>query len=101
MITTYTLSSDQPFDKTKMVKLFNQLDMDFDDLTAGFPMKWYDFFEDMIQLSSHFPDTTFELIGIGEECQYELWIAWFKDGQGYKEDAKVVWPIFDEGKLNG
>ena len=62
--------------------------------------KWYEWQDDMQNISIEFPDVLFEVLGEGEERD-DIWVAWFKNGEWYREFAKIVYPEFDEDKLAG
>lgn len=62
--------------------------------------KWYSCMEDMRLLSKSFPDTVFKLHGEGEE-NGDLWDAYFKGGMSQECYAELVYPIYDESKLQG
>jgi len=53
--------------------------------------KWYEHMEDMQTLSKKYPDNLFTLYGQGEERD-DNWVAYFMQGTGYKEYAKLVYP---------
>jgi len=53
--------------------------------------KWYEHMEDMQKLSKKYPDNLFALYGQGEERD-DNWVAYFMQGIGYKEYAKIVYP---------
>lgn len=42
-------------------------------------MKWYDYNEDMLELSRNFPEAIFVLYGEGEDRE-DTWRAFYKDG---------------------
>jgi hypothetical protein len=60
--------------------------------------KWYDHMTDMARFSKDFPNVTFKLSGEGEEMP-DLWVAYFRNGKGYKEKATITYAPFDEGKM--
>lgn len=60
--------------------------------------KWYSHMEDMTKVSKRFPDILFTLTGRGEN-HGDLWIAYFRNGKGYKTFAQIVFPEFDKNKL--
>ena len=54
-------------------------------------MKWYDNYDDMIEISKKFPDITFVLEGEGEEAG-DLWVKYFNNGEGEECYAEIVYP---------
>jgi hypothetical protein len=52
-------------------------------------IKWYEYEEDMKQLSKEWPNVLFILEGDGEETG-DLWKAWFRNGGMHKLEAKIV-----------
>ena len=60
--------------------------------------KWYEYRTDMIRFSKEFPDVIFSLQGEGEESG-DLWIEYFKGGLTQVCRGKVVYPEYDESKL--
>lgn len=59
-------------------------------------LKWYEWKEDMKQLSSEWPNVLFILEGDGEESG-DMWKAWFRNGRSYKLEAKIV---FETAKVD-
>lgn len=56
-----------------------------------FTVKWYNWRDDMLNLSLLFPDVVFRIQGVGEE-KYDMWRAVFKNGKYNKCQAAFVWP---------
>ena len=61
-------------------------------------MKWYDFHQDMLTYSLRHPDTTFKLIGEGEESG-DNWANYYKNGKCQETRAVIIYEEFDELKL--
>jgi hypothetical protein len=61
-------------------------------------VKWYDHEEDLLGLSSKYPQFLFMLRGAGDDPG-DIWIKYFKDGQIQSECARISLPAFDEKKL--
>ena len=61
--------------------------------------KWYDFVVDMKKFSRAFPKTVFKLHGEGEQND-DLWDAYFKDGKWQNCPADIIYPDYDEEKLD-
>lgn len=61
-------------------------------------VKWYNYGEDMKNISLQFPDVLFTLTGLGEESE-DIWVAYFKGGKYQYEKAVITLPEFDESKL--
>lgn len=59
---------------------------------------WYDWQSDMSLLSSRFPELIFVLYGENEDDK-EPWVAYFKNGRMQFGYAEVVYPTFDQNKL--
>ena len=70
----------------------------FIDGNGGEPCKWYEYRSDMIRFSKEFPDVVFSLKGEGEESG-DLWIEYFKGGLTQVCRGEVVYPEYDESKL--
>lgn len=66
--------------------------------TPGDSIKWYEWTENMKELSLVFPDTLFILEGEGEESG-DLWKAYFKNGKSQEIRAEVVFEEFDPEKM--
>lgn len=60
-------------------------------------MKWYDYEQDMLQLSREFPDVLYVLHAEGEDG--ERWRTYFKGGKSQTVEAKIIFDEFDESKL--
>ena len=71
---------------------------DFQDVLSE-EMKWYEHQQDMVKISSKYPDILFELTGEGEESE-DLWIEYHKNGKFYYERARIIYDEFNEEKLN-
>ena len=54
-------------------------------------VKWYDYDEDMLHLSSKFPEMTFMLHGEGEESE-DLWNTYYYDGTAEECKANIEYP---------
>lgn len=60
-------------------------------LDDGFYGKWYDWVEDMLELSKKYPDVLFTLDGAGEEPG-DIWSCWFADGKKYFATVEMRYP---------
>lgn len=60
--------------------------------------KWYNCEKDMLEYSKLHPNLVFKVTGVGEEFP-DIWAAYFKNGRMFKEEAKIIYPDFDESKL--
>lgn len=60
--------------------------------------KWYDFKDDMREVSKQHPNVLFELSGQGEENS-DLWKAYFKDGKMQMCKARIEYDNFDEEQM--
>lgn len=58
------------------------------DYIFGEDMKWYDWLEDMTNLSKKFPDIRFILKGEGEDRSYDTWVCYFLNGKYQQEFAE-------------
>lgn len=65
---------------------------------AGGNGQWSTYDQDMKELSDNAPGELFTLYGCGEG-DLDLWVAYYKDGKGWKTFADVVYEEFDEDKL--
>jgi len=61
-------------------------------------IKWYDYQDDMKNISSQFPNVLFTLRGEGEE-NGDIWVAYFKNGKVQQSKAKITFDEFNESKL--
>lgn len=63
-------------------------------------LKWYDHENDLKEFSSRpkYKDVLFALSGIGEN-EGDIWIKYFKNGKMQVCEAEIVYPSFDESKL--
>lgn len=61
-------------------------------------IKWYEFEDDMKEVSKLHPKVVFELRGIGEE-DGDLWKAYFQNGKMQMCKARIVYDYFDEARL--
>lgn len=64
----------------------------------GEGLKWYNHREDMIKLSTAFPNVLFILWGRGEEAD-DLWKQYFLHGKCQMAGAIITYPDFNEGEL--
>lgn len=60
--------------------------------------KWYDHNDDMIEISKKYPEYLFTLDGEGEEND-DIWRSFYRNGQSYDWRLEVIWPEFEESKL--
>lgn len=60
--------------------------------------KWYNCSADMKEFSLAFPDVVFKLHGEGEESG-DLWDEYFKNGMSQECRADIIYPDYDEEKL--
>lgn len=61
--------------------------------------KWYDHNEDMLLLSTRFPNILFSLHGYGEDSG-DIWLNYFKAGRVMYEGLKLIQQDFDENQLS-
>jgi len=66
----------------------------FDDDTH----KWYEYDENMLEISRRYPDLLFILSGEGEESG-DLWRNYYKNGKCQRELAKIEYGKFDPALL--
>ena len=57
--------------------------------------KWYEWADDMKDLSKAFPNVIFQVSGEGEE-QGDIWRAWIKNGKVVIHEARIVIDPLDE-----
>lgn len=62
-------------------------------------IKWYDHEKDMRKYSKLNPNILFKLSGIGEESP-DCWIEYHMDGKMQRCKGEIVFPEYDESKLN-
>lgn len=80
---------------------FNYKDVEFsciDDVIAQDEEKWYDFREDMQEISKQFPDALIYIHGEGED-KHDMWDAYFKNGKSVVYMAQITYPEFDTKDL--
>lgn len=76
---------------------FNYKNIEFsciDDVIAEDEEKWYDFREDMQEISKQFPDALIYIHGEGEDRR-DMWDAYFKNGKSVVYMAQITYPEFD------
>lgn len=63
------------------------------------PCQWYEYTENMVEVSRHYPGVVFSLNGCGEEPGDE-WIEYYRDGK-FQAERRPEWvpPPFDHLKL--
>lgn len=54
-------------------------------------VKWYEYNEDMTDISIHFPDMVFCLEGWGEDST-DIWRAYYKNGKAEYCPAQIIFP---------
>lgn len=80
---------------------FNYKDVEFsciDDVIAQDEEKWYDFREDIQEISKQFPDALIYIHGEGED-KHDMWDAYFKNGKSVRYMAQITYPEFDARDL--
>ena len=107
--TCFNLSVD-PFDgKTRIPEeVYDKVNEEIDKMGAledhygrsewGVYAKWYDWEEDMLLLSSKFPDLLFTLSGDGDDSD-DKWIAYFNAGREQYCPAEIIYPDYDPSLL--
>jgi len=60
--------------------------------------KWYDWKEDLKELSNRYQGFLFELIGVGEETE-DIWKAFFLNGKCQLCPGRIVFEEFDIAKM--
>lgn len=71
----------------------------YSDNIFGDSVKWYDHEKDMRTISRKYPEVTFILSGEGEESG-DIWKKYFKNGRMFVAKARIVFPEYDESKLD-
>ena len=59
---------------------------------------WYDYDEEFLELSKHFPDAIFEVYKTDENFE-EVCVVYFKNGKKQYEPAVITYGKFDENML--
>lgn len=59
---------------------------------------WYDHEEHMLKLSRNFPEYTFILSGVGEDCPEDMWKKFFTNGKMRRASAHVFYFFDDNGE---
>lgn len=60
--------------------------------------EWYDYHDNMLELSKKYPSILFQLNGNGEE-NGDQWIAWFQNGKSMISRAKITFDPYDKSKM--
>lgn len=60
--------------------------------------RWYSFEADMIDYSTNYPDTVFEIYTEGQDVS-DIILYYFKNGKYQKCLANIIFEEFDESKL--
>lgn len=60
--------------------------------------KWYEYNENMIEVSEEFPDILFQLNGAGEEPG-DIWVKYYKNGRSQEARLNLELDGFDPDKL--
>lgn len=63
-----------------------------------YDVKWYNWMNDMTELSKKYPNHLFQLDGQGEESG-DIWRAFFKGGKSQVSKARIVFDKFNEAAL--
>ena len=93
--TDYQISTDETSAENKVEYELALRDIVGADINLEFfetrRLKWYDWRDDMLKLSSFYPDVVFRVQGIGE-ARHDMWRAVFKSGKCNECQAEIVWP---------
>lgn len=73
---------------------------DYGNCSSGWSIvdKWYDYEDDMIEMSKCFPDILFTLHGVGDDSE-DLWFAYFCNGKMQNCPAIITYDDFSPKKL--
>ena len=69
-----------------------------DDVIATQAEKWYDYIEDMKNISLQFPDATIVIHGQGENYD-DIWNTYFQNGKYARYEAEIIIPSFNPADL--
>ena len=58
-------------------------------------ISWYEHEEDLLRISTQFPEATFTLHGTGEATD-DMWQKRFRAGRVEEVRPEIVWPEFEE-----
>ncbi len=96
-MTTYTLEHDVTEDTLQEVgNCFGIFELVFVFDNGGCSdISWYEHEANMLYVSTHFPEFTFTLTGIGEATG-DMWKKRFQAGKVEEVRAEIVWPEFTE-----
>lgn len=81
-----------------MLNTISGYDFDCDDSFLAYDVKWYDYKNDLKELSAKFPDTLFEVERIGEESP-DIERIYAKNGKVLSLKPQIIWPEFKEEDL--
>lgn len=99
--------NDAELDETELDDIENAIEgLDIFDGGGGFRYgwsayeKWYDHDDDMLALSTRFPDVVFQLYGDGEDSE-DRWMTYYKNGRCQVDALHITVEEdpFDESKL--
>lgn len=92
--TDFTLEIDTPELTDDIAEVLETMHLDPEMLMGcSINSKWYEYYNDMMFLSTKFPETTFILSGIGEEFP-DMWKARYINGHVDEVRAEVSYPDF-------
>jgi hypothetical protein len=90
--TDFKLNAEPAFPDNFEEKFYEITDYSLEDYELN--GKWYDWNDDMINLSKIFPNTLFTVDGTGEENE-DIWRAYFKNGESKTVEPIMTWPEVD------
>lgn len=93
----YYTDYDYGCNKQEIIEAIDQQGFDSDGGQI-FGVKWYDCFDDVLEVSKKFPDDLIIVEGVGEEFP-DVWKAYFKNGKHYVEQATISFKAFEADKL--
>lgn len=62
--------------------------------------KWYSWEKDMQEFSKKYPLLIFQLDGVGQEGEFDIWRAFFKNGKSFTQEAELKFEKPDFSRLD-
>jgi hypothetical protein len=70
----------------------------YDDGHIGIGAKWYEYKDNMKEISKQYKDVLFTVDGCGEESG-DIWKAYFKNGKCKRSEPTIIFSEFNEDEL--
>ena len=104
--TDFKLTSDIDHNDVMVVEIYDRLSVisGYSAMSPGesHNRKWYKHDDDMLVLSTEYPDVLFMLEGVGEEIDYDnpdVWKTYYRNGKFQDCKMTMTFESFDESKM--